>query len=74
MNDAQMLAYVEASAKLLALPLDGARAQAVATHLGRTAQLAAQLEAFALALEEEICEIFSPAPFPPIDPSGKRVP
>jgi hypothetical protein len=69
MNDAEILAYVQASAQLLALPLDDTRAQAVATHLGRTAQLAAQLEAFPMAMEDEICEIFSPAAFPSKDPS-----
>lgn len=59
-----LLRYVQAAAPVLGLPLDGERARAVATHLGRTALLAAQLEALAMPMQEEICEIFSPAAFP----------
>ena len=43
-TDADLLAYVEASAALLALPLEAARAQRVAQHLARTAALAALLD------------------------------
>ena len=72
MNDGDVVAYVQASAKFLALPLDDARAYAVAKHLSRTAQLARQLEDFPLALEDEICEIFSPAPFPTVMDSSDQ--
>jgi hypothetical protein len=64
MTEDEMLAYVQASAKLLQLPLSDARAQAVALHLGRTAALARLLDAAPLAPEEEIAQIYCPAPFP----------
>ena len=64
MSDADVLAYVKAAASLLQLPLDDARAQAVALHLGRTLAQAQQLEAFPLMFEEEMSEVFCPAPFP----------
>lgn len=66
MNEQQALAYVKAAATAVALPLDEARAQRVAVHLGRTAVLAAQLDAFDLALSDESAEIFCPAAFPDI--------
>jgi hypothetical protein len=62
--DADVLAYVRATARLLGLPLDDARAQAVAVQLGRTALMAQQLDAHPLPMLEEISEIFCPAPFP----------
>lgn len=68
MNDADLLAYVQAAARLLELPLDEARAQAVALQLGRTLQMARQLEAFPLAQTQELSEIFCPAAFPAHDP------
>lgn len=70
MNDADVVAYVQAAARFLDLPLDDARAYAVAKHLSRTVQLARQLEAFPMPLEEEPCELFSPAPFPAELPQG----
>ena len=63
MNPHQTLDYVNASAALLGLPLDEARAQRVAQHLERTAGLAAPLDALDLPVEAEIAEIYSPAPF-----------
>ena len=68
MNDADVLAYVKAASCLLALPLDDARAHAVAQQLGRTLAMAKQLEAFPLALAEEMSEIFCPAAFPMAEP------
>lgn len=68
MNDADVLAYVKAASHFLELPLDDARAHAVAQQLGRTLVMAQQLEALALPLEEEWSEIFCPAPFPPVQP------
>ena len=65
MNDSDVLSYVKAAAVALALPLDEARAQRVATHLARSAALAEQLEAFQLGVEDEPAEIYSPAPFQP---------
>jgi len=60
MTDADALAYVHASAALLGLPLDAARAQRVAAHLQRTASLAALLEQAALTPEAEPAEIYCP--------------
>ena len=60
MTDAEALAYTHASAALLGLPLDAARAQRVAAHLQRTALLAALLEQAALAPDEEPAEIYCP--------------
>lgn len=70
MTDTQLLDYVQASAALQGLPLDAARAQAVAQHLARTAQLAALLEQAALSPEDELAEIYAPAPFPTEDPAA----
>jgi hypothetical protein len=66
MNNEQALAYVKAAAVAVGLPLDEARAQAVALHLGRTAAMAAQLEAFVLEVSEEPAEVFCPAAFPDV--------
>lgn len=73
MHDTALLAYVQAAAQLLALPLDDTRAQAVAQHLGRTQAMAQQLEALAMPLEQEPTELFCPAPFPPTDPEATAV-
>ena len=64
MNEDEVLAYVKAAAAMVQLPLDEARAQAVALHLGRTAVLARMLDAAPLAPEIEIAEVYCPAPFP----------
>ena len=64
MTEDELLAYVQASANLLQLPLGEVRAQAVALHLGRTAVLARLLDAAPLATEQEIAQIYCPAPFP----------
>jgi Protein of unknown function (DUF4089) len=60
MNETQTLAYVQASAAALGVPLDAARAQRVAGHLQRTAALAQLLEQFPLAPEDELAEIYCP--------------
>ncbi|WP_439519587.1 DUF4089 domain-containing protein [Hydrogenophaga sp.] len=65
MNEAQTLAYVQAAAVAVGLPLDDAQAARVATHLQRTAAMAALLDAFPLQDEDEVVEIFCPAPFIP---------
>lgn len=65
MTEADILAYVRASAALQGLPMDAARAQRVAEHMARTAHLAQLLEGAPLGPEDEIAEIYSPMPFPP---------
>jgi hypothetical protein len=67
MNDLDVLAYVKAASSLLALPLEEARAHAVAEQLGRTLVLARQLDAFPLPPEVEMSEIFCPAAFPSVE-------
>lgn len=64
MNEAQTLAYVQAAAVALDLPLGAERAERVATHLQRTAAMAQLLQAFPLDDETEPAEVYSPAPFP----------
>jgi hypothetical protein len=58
-----VLAYVEASAVLLELPLDEARAARVAVHLTRTAAMAKLLDNVPLAVDVEPAEIYCPAAF-----------
>lgn len=58
-----LLAYVYATAALLDLPLDGARAERVAGHLAISAALANALEAYPLPPEAEPAEVYCPAPF-----------
>lgn len=70
MQEQEVLAYVRATARALDLPLDEARVQAVALHLGRTVALARLLEAVPLSPEEEVAEIYCPAPFPAEDPAA----
>lgn len=69
MTDAEVLAYVKASAALQGLPLDEARAKAVAGHLVRTTYLAQLLGDTPLAPEDELAEIYKPQAFPP-PPNG----
>lgn len=64
MESDDVLAYVKASAKLLALSLDHERALRVAQHMERTAALAQLLETIALSPDDELAEIYCPAPFP----------
>lgn len=64
MSEDEVLAYVQAAARMVDLPLDSQRAQAVALHLGRTAALAKLLEKAPLAPEDEPAEVYCPAPFP----------
>ncbi|MES2583036.1 MAG: AtzG-like protein [Pseudomonadota bacterium] len=63
MTESEVLAYVKASAVAQGLPLDEARALRVATHMARTAHLAALLDAAPLAVEDELAEIYMPKPF-----------
>ena len=61
MNEQKALNYVHASAELLGVPLDVARAQRVAGHLQRTAALAAMLQAVDLSVEDEPAELYCPS-------------
>ncbi len=63
MNDADVLAYVKASAAMQGLPLDEARAQAVAVHLARTAHLVKLLEGAPMTPEDELAEVYEPMSF-----------
>lgn len=64
MEEQEVLAYTRAAARVLDLPLDDTRVQAVALHLGRTAVLAKALDAVPLLPETEPAEVYRPAPFP----------
>ena len=60
MTEIEVLAYVKASASAQGLVLDDARALRVATHMARTAHLAALLDAVPLGVEDELAEIYTP--------------
>lgn len=62
MSPHHALRYVYASAHMLGLALDDARAQRVAAQLQRTAALAQQLEQRVLPPEAEPPEVYVPAP------------
>jgi hypothetical protein len=64
MTEDEVLAYVKATARAVNLPLDDARAQAVALHLGRTVPIARLVDSAPLAPADELAEIYRPAPFP----------
>ena len=66
MDETEVLAYVRAAARAVNLPLTEARAQAVAAHMGRTVAMARLLDGAELPPEQELAEIFRPAPFPAI--------
>ncbi len=63
-EDTRTLDYVLASAAMLDLPLDPARAQRVAAHLERTRAMAALLDAAPLGVADEPAALYCPAPFP----------
>lgn len=69
MEENEVLAYVKAAALAVGLPLDEARAQAVALHFGRSVHIARVLDGVALAPGHEPAEVFRPAPFPAEDPA-----
>ncbi|HSI54683.1 MAG TPA: AtzG-like protein [Ramlibacter sp.] len=64
MNDDDILAYVKAAARAVNMPLDDAAALRVAGHLARTGGMARMLDGADLAPEQELVEIYKPAPFP----------
>ncbi len=57
-DETTMAAYVSASAALLRLPMDEARARRVADHLQRTAAMARLLEQAGLAATDEPAEVY----------------
>jgi hypothetical protein len=62
-----LLDYVNATAALLGLPLDEARAMRVAENLARTAAMARVLEAVPLAEHDEPADLYCPAPWIDVD-------
>jgi hypothetical protein len=73
MTDPRILAYVNATASLLGVPMDAERAARVAAHLQRTAAMAALLDDAPLAPHDEIAEIYSPAAFRPTEYVRKQL-
>ncbi len=67
MTEFDVVAFVKASAAAQGVPMDEARAQRVAVHMARTAQLADLLASAPLAVEDELAEIYKPKPFPAIE-------
>ena len=67
MEESEVLQYVQAAAQVVRLPLDADRAQSVATHFTRTLAIARVLDDALLAPEQELAEIYCPAPFPAWD-------
>ena len=63
MNEADVLNYVKSTAVLLGVSMDAARASRVASHLQRTAAMAALLDAANLPVDDELAEIYCPAAF-----------
>ena len=64
MTEVQTLIYVQAAAVAVDLHLDTAQAARVASHMHRTAGMAALLDAVPLSPELEPAEIYCPEPFP----------
>ena len=73
MNQADVLNYVKSTAALLGIPMDAARAARVASHLQRTAAMAALLEAANLSEDYELAEIYCPAAFSPNEYGRKQL-
>jgi hypothetical protein len=67
MEETEVLHYVQAAARAIGLPLDEARARAVAQHFARTAAMARVLDGAPMAPGDELAEIYRPAPFPAED-------
>ena len=56
--------YVRVAAQAAEIPMSEDRIQRVAEHLGRTFQMAKLLDGYPLAAEDELTQLFVPAPFP----------
>ena len=63
MNSESTLNYVNSTAALLGVPMDPARAGRVASHLQRTAAMAALLDVANLPVDAELAEIYCPVAF-----------
>jgi len=59
--------YVRSSARFLDLPLADAQVERVALHLTRTRGMVGALRNAPLGPEDELAEVFRPAPFPAED-------
>lgn len=64
MTEDEVLTYVRAAARVMNLPLDDVRAQAVALHFSRTVAIARVVEDAPMAPHDELAQIYCPAPFP----------
>ena len=73
MNQADVLNYVTSSAVLLGIPMNAARAARVASHLQRTAAMAALLDAANLSVEDELAEIYCPTLLKPYEYGRKQL-
>ena len=73
MNEADVLTYVKSTAVLLGIPMDAARASRVASHLKRTAAMAALLDAANLSVEDELAEIYCPTLLKPYEYGRKQL-
>ena len=69
MQEDDLHTYVKAAAQAIDLPLDEARARAVALNLERTLAMARLLDGTAFAPADEPAELYRPAPFPSEDPA-----
>jgi hypothetical protein len=67
MTDDLVVVYVQATARLLEIPMTPERALRVADHLGRTLQMYQLLESVPLDVDVELPQGFVPAPFPDMD-------
>ena len=73
MNETDVVTYVKSTAVLLGIPMDAARASRVASHLQRTAAMAALLNAANLSVEEELAEIYCPTLLKPNEYNLKQL-
>jgi hypothetical protein len=64
MKDQFLLNYVFVAAEAVDLPLTTDRAERVAAHLSRTLQMARMLEEIPIPVQEELAQLYVPAPFP----------
>jgi Protein of unknown function (DUF4089) len=63
MDNEATLRYVNSTAAMLGIPMDGARAERVAGHLQRTRAIADLLESAELSASDELAEIYCPRAF-----------
>lgn len=68
MNEVQAQAHARAVGATLGIPMDEERVSRVAFYLALTARMVGDLEQVTAGPEVEPAEVFSPAPFPAVDP------